>query len=482
MAPIVRGSALLALVSYGAYKLRLNSASAGLVYLVTVTLNCLNSGFFAAVVVSILAVGCLDYFFVAPVLTWRVAQPVDGVALAAFVITCLMITRLSSKAREEARTATQGRRNMDRLYQAAQRLLTLEESGDDLSARILQIFRDVFGFRAGCLFDGNSAAVHMVGEPCPALPSRTRDSYILGRDLEELDHELIFKCLRVSSRTVGAIGFEGLEDGPLVAGPLAAVASAALDRAIAVRMASQAAAEAQAEALRGAILDALAHEFKTPLATILTAAGGIREAGPLRAEQSELTDMVEAEAERLSYLSSRLLRLAKLDRDEIKPRMELAETTAMVADVVERYARQYPGRSLTLEKGSTKDEVMADTDLVELAVGQLIDNACRYSPPASPVRIAVEAGPSNLAIIVWNGGSSISPQDCGRIFERFYRGADARRVTSGSGLGLYVARKIALAHGGSLEVDQQHGRMGGVAFRLTLPVVAKGSSLVANAQ
>jgi two-component system, OmpR family, sensor histidine kinase KdpD len=481
-APVLRGSAFLALITLAAYRLHLNSAAAGFLYLVTVTLNCLDSGFIAAAIVSVLAVACLDYFFVEPLLTWTIADPVDAIALASFLITSLVITRLSSKAREQARTATQGRRNMERLYEAAQRLVASRPSGSELPVMTLEIFRSVFGFKAACLFEANSAALHAVGDARADLRDRTRETYILGRDADDPAQKLALRCLRASGKIVGAIGFEGLEDARLIAGSLAALAAAGLDRAIAVRTASQSAAEAQAETLRAAILDALAHEFKTPLAAILTAAGGLRESGPLGPEQSELAEIVETEAERLSHLSSRLLRLGRLDRDELKPRFEPTDSVSIVAPVIDRYSRQFPDRELVFEKSGGPDEIMADTELLQLALSQLIDNACRYSPPGSRVKIAMEADPAALGIVVWNSGSAIPAGDSTRIFDRFYRGTDARRSASGSGLGLYVARKIALAHGGSLDLDPQDKERGGVAFRLTVPMVSKGSDLVARTE
>jgi two-component system sensor histidine kinase KdpD len=425
-------------------------------------------------------VGCLDYFFIAPRLTWTVADPVDAVALAAFLITSLVITRLSSTAREQARTATRGRKNMERLYQAAQRLVALRASENDLPGMILEIFRDVFEIRAVCIFDAGSAAPHLLGKSRADLVGLTRETYILGKDVQAAGLKLALRCLRASGKTLGAIGFEELEDADLLAGPLAALAAAGLDRAIAVRTASDSAAAAEAETLRAAILDALAHEFKTPLATILTAAGGLRETASLAAEQAELAEIVEVETERLSQLTSRLLRLAKVDRDELKPRVEPVEVAAVIAPVVERFSRQYPDREILFEKRGA-DEIVADVELLQLAIGQLIDNGLRYSRAGSPVRVSVEADPANVGIVVWNAGSSIAPGDSGRIFDRFYRGTEARNRTSGSGLGLYVARKIAVAHGGRLEL-QPPADDGGVAFRLTIPAPSKGSDLAARAE
>jgi len=474
--PVLRGAVVLALVTFAAYQLHLNTAAAGFLYLIAVALNCLDSGFVPAAIVSVLAVACLDYFFVEPILTWTVADPVDVVALASLLVTSLVVTRLASRAREEAKTAQRERQNLKCLYEAAQRLLGWGTLGSEHS-RVLETFRQVFGLKAACLFDASTAELYTAGDAHRTLGDRTRETYILGRGLDEPAEGLALRPLRASGKTVGAIGFLGLDDPSLMADHLAALAAAGLERASMVSAASYAAAEAKAEGLRAAILDALAHEFKTPLATILTAAGGLRAAGPLDGAQMELAELVETEAERLSNLSSRLLRLARLDSEEVKPRLEPSDLVSIVGRAVHRYSNQWPERQFLLRSQGQTMEVMADANLFQLAVSQLLDNACRYSPADSAVKVTVEFGERSAYVIVWNSGAPISPAEGTRIFERFYRGSGAQQVSSGTGLGLYVARKIAVAHGGSLDLDADRVTGGGVAFRLTLPLVLEGSDL-----
>jgi len=268
---------------------------------------------------------------------------------------------------------------------------------------------------------------------------------------------------------LGVIGFEGLKDVELTAEPLAALAAVMIERIRAFRRASHAAAATEAEVFRGAVLDALAHEFKTPLATIITAAGGLKEAAPLRPEQRELAEMVETEASRLGQLSSRLLRLARLDRDEVKPQMELTDLAKVVRSVVEQYALRWPDRRLLLLKCERVD-VMADQELLWLGLGQLLDNACKYSRPGSDIRVSIELANEAVTVRVWNNGSAISSAEQARIFDRFHRGVIARGQTPGSGLGLYVARKIALAPGGNLELEDPEESDSGTAFRFTIPI------------
>ena len=332
------GCLAVCVITYICYHLRLNLSITGFVYLIVVVLQSLVGSFGSSAAVSLVAVLCLDFFFTPPIFSFEVTDPLDILALISFLTTGLVITRLTTKARN----------------------------------------------------------------------------------------------------------------------------------------ANHAAAAAQAELFRGAILDALAHEFKTPLATIVTAAGGLRELGPLRAEQLELADAVETEAVRLSSLTSRLLRTARLDREQLKPKMELTDMADLVGVLAEQYSRQWTDRKVSIRKGAAVTDVMGDAELLQLALRQLLDNACKYSVAGSAVTVSINAKDDWLAIRTSNSGSVIRPNERSNIFERFYRGAEVRHKTPGSGLGLYVARKIVHAHGGSLNLDtgittdnQDTG------FCLTLPLAVR---------
>jgi two-component system sensor histidine kinase KdpD len=274
----------------------------------------------------------------------------------------------------------------------------------------------------------------------------------------------------MAGRTTGAVGFEGLEDASLTAGPLTALAAALLERTHAVRNANQAAAAAQTEAYRSVILDALAHEFKTPLSTILAAAGALREAASLGPEHLEMAETVEAEAARLGRLTTRLIRTARLEQEEIRPWMELTHFTSVVADAVNQYSRISGDRRINVLERCHAADVLADPDLLRLAISQLLDNACKYSVAGSSVDLIITKQDGHISLRVLSTGTPILSSERAHIFNRFYRGVDARRMTAGTGLGLYVARKIAIAHGGNLELDSEPSAEESVAFRMTLPI------------
>ncbi len=476
--PIARGLLVLAALTAVSFRLHLNAATAGFVYLTATVLNCLDSGVGAAAVTSVLAFFCLDFFFIEPRFSFTVAHPIDVAALVAFLTTSLVTTGLASKARQEAAVARRERHNLERLYELAQRLLALDPLHGGHTS-VLETLRRVLNLKAACLFDGAQARLDAVGE-AGLLRPRTRDAYIMDKEATEPAAGLALRCFRRAGKTTGALGLAGLSDTERMAGPVAALTAVAIGREQAVRNEANAAAEARAETLRSAILDALAHEFKTPLATILTAAGGLLEIGRLSPEHAELAGIVETECERLNALTSRLLRLARLDSEEVRPRLEPVDIVALANASLERFSLQSPEREFRLSVDGPLPEILADPQLLQLALSQLLDNARKYSLAGSPVQVRVEAAGGVVHVVVSNHGGSIEDAERLQIFERFYRGSQGRQLAAGSGLGLYVARKILLAHGGSLELVPAAAGSGLVSFRLTIPAVKEIESAEPN--
>jgi two-component system sensor histidine kinase KdpD len=186
----------------------------------------------------------------------------------------------------------------------------------------------------------------------------------------------------------------------------------------------------------------------------------------MQPQQAELAELIETEAARLGDLTTSLLRVARLDTEEVRPRLQISDPVELAARAARRYGKVWPDRHIRVSRYGDTGEVRVDPDLMLLAVSQLVENACRYAPPDSAVEIAIAALGEDVAITVANDGRSIPVPERERIFDRFYRGADARQTGGGSGLGLFVARKIARAHGGDLVLaDAGPPR---VTFRLTI--------------
>jgi len=356
---------------------------------------------------------------------------------------------------------------IDRLFLLSQQLLALEPEMA-VGEGLLQVFAGVFEAHALCIFEAETKKLHTLGRSRSHLPEVTLAAFVQEQDSDSPVSQVSVRLLRANGKITGAMGFEGLEDAQLTAGPLASLAAMAQERTRAFQRASESAAAAQADVYRLAILDTLSHEIKDPLAIILAAAGGIRETGSLRAEQLEMTVALESEATRLGSLTTRLLRVARLEREEVRPQMEVLDVAAVVSEVADQYQRLPTDRCIAFAYAGESLEALADPELVRLALSQLLHNACKYSLPGSQITVAIESQGDTVFIRVTNSGSSIPESEQQRIFERFYRGEQARRFSAGSGLGLYVARKIALAHGGQLDLDVERPT-DGVTFYLALP-------------
>jgi two-component system sensor histidine kinase KdpD len=157
-----------------------------------------------------------------------------------------------------------------------------------------------------------------------------------------------------------------------------------------------------------------------------------------------------------------------LDRDEVRPRLEPTNLTQLNTLTVKRCPAG--GRQVLMDLGTDQIDVASDQELLTLALAQLLDNALKYAPPQHAIRISL-ASTDDMAIVrVSNHGSFIPVSERGRVFDRFYRGTGACELTPGAGLGLYVARKIALAHGGGLDLEEYAPDGSETAFCLKVPI------------
>ncbi len=463
---LLRGVGLIAVVTAICYRVQLNSASTALIFLLAVVIQSLNCRFVEGAIISVVAVASLDYYFIQPPFSFTVASTVDVVTLLCLLTASLIVTRIQFSSRLRTLESARQRLNMEQLYDAAQEMLALPP-GTAVGPSMLGPFLRVFGMQAACIFDAETAECHTAGISHADLSGKTRDGYIAGRDLEDKEGQIVVRCLRVRGIMEGAIGFEGLANAELTANALSALASAVLARARAFRAAADAAAQARAEMLRSAILDALAHEIKTPLAVIMASAGGMRAAGDMRPEQAELAELIETEALRLGDLTSSLLRVARLDTEEVRPRLQTVDVSELAGRAVRRHRKIWPDRHIVLRREQDAGEARIDPELVLIAISQLVENSCRYSRSDAGIDVDIAPVGEEIVVTVSNEGDPIPPAERERIFERFFRGAEARRAGGGSGLGLFVARKIARAHGGDLVLADEDG--GRVAFRMTIP-------------
>jgi len=448
----------------------LNLATAGFLCLIVIVLLSLFGSLISGAILSIAAIGALDFFFAPPLLSLRISDPINILALLTFLTTTLVITYLMTRLRREKDVSEIQRKEVKRLYELAQQLLALTPEEAD-PPRLLELFRDAFRLQAVCLVEAESGASNLSGKSHHKLEAWTKVGHKAERDLDDFERKISVRNLRVGGQLIGVLGLEGLAHQDVTTNALAALATAMLERTRIFRTATHAAAAAQAENLRGTLLDALAHAVKTPLATILAAVGGLRATGNLTLNHLDFVDVVELEAGHLDRLTSRLLRMANLDREEVSLQLQPVDLSTLIADEIKLKSQQFADHNLSLvnEKGTHKKhvDVEADPELLSLALAQLIENACKYSQPGSKIEVSADTDEDSVAIRVRNG-SYIPPEERTKIFDRFYRGKQLCQSTSGTGLGLDIARRIAMAHGGTLVLEESS--KDGSIFRITVPV------------
>lgn len=225
---------------------------------------------------------------------------------------------------------------------------------------------------------------------------------------------------------------------------------------------------AQIENLKGEIVAAVSHELKTPIATIKAYATTLREnAENIAARQrKDYLKTIEEQADRLTHAVEDLLLAARVDVDYLLARRERVALDA----IVDRAIEMIPEAKSTqrVERATKGVEVSGDPDLLSEVFAHLIENALKFSAPDALVRIEATGEPACTVVKVIDHGVGIAAEHVPYIFERFYRVEDNLIAsTGGSGLGLYLARSVARAHGGSLGVQTKPGL--GSTFTVTLP-------------
>ena len=438
----------------------------GFLYLLVVVMVAMLSGFWPASLTSLVAAACLDYFFIAPILHFDIADPQDWVALGAFEVTALVISRLSAKELRNAREAAIHRAGMEQLYELSRNSLLLDlrqPPGPQLALLILRIF----GARGVALFDMNLGRQDIAGKWDVGEERLAKECYLRAKAQDDSNTQTSERILSTGSGSVGALVVRGLLS-PLVVDALASLAAIAIDRHQSFEHEDRAETEMREEQLRATVMDALAHEFKTPLTAVQTASSGLLELGGLTGSQTDLVTLIDDEVTRLNKLCTRLLQTAKLNPEQVALETVEVNLQELVSEVlagriadVERdrieVAVEYPGLS-----------VRADRGLLAMILAQFVDNARKYSASDTPIKITVQASHDEVLISVHNFGSTIRIEDRERIFDRFYRSPEFKDSIPGTGIGLSVVKKAAQAHHGHVWVVSDNCQ--GTTFFCSLPI------------
>jgi two-component system, OmpR family, sensor histidine kinase KdpD len=456
-----------AVTSLGVRVTPVNATTAGFVYLIAVLLIAAAWGIVEATVASVAAMLCFNYFFLPPVRTLTVINPRHWAALVAFLATSIIASQLSARAKQRTRLAVDRQLEMERLY-ALSRAILLTEANRAAPKRIAHQIAQIFDLPAVTLYDRDTGEVYHGGpEDLGAVEEKLKQVALQGTLLQDESARTVVTAVRLGGEPIGSLAVLGssLSDTALQA--IANLVAIGLEKVRGQEAASRAEAARQSEELTSTLLDAIAHEFKTPLTSIKAATSALLSAvAPKPEEQRELVTIVDEEADRLGRLVTEVTQMARIEAGKI----QLHRKPYSVADLVSAALRQVKpkinGRQITVE-AENLPLVNVDGALIQLAIRQLLDNAFKYSTPGSPLSVEARSSKSGLIIAVRDYGPGIPERDLAQIFERFYRGPGAERRAIGAGLGLAITREILRAHHGDVTVKSRPGE--GSEFSMSLP-------------
>jgi two-component system sensor histidine kinase KdpD len=455
-----------------AYSLHVPQATAGFIYLILVVAFALMCGIWQAALVSLLAVSCLNYFFTPTVLTFVVADRNGWVALVSFQICALVVSGLSSRGQRMARDANYQRFQMKKLYELSRGILLLDlhqPSGPQL----VQIIRRIFLADDVAIFDATLARLDHEGSWSAGEQQMAEMAYVTNKN--EDDRELLTtqRVIYIGTTSIGAIAIRGEMD-PMTATAIASLAAIAFERHRSYDKETRAESAQQAEQLRVVVLDALAHAFKTPLTVICAASSGLIEMDTLHTTEKTLVELINDESINLNQLCTQLLQTAKLETPSVTLQAEPVDVLKLIHGVVADLSTALNSHPIQLTTEDQNTSPQGDHDFLRMVLTQYLDNAAKYSPPDTPIEIQVRETDSELLLAVKNKGSLIPLQDRERVFERFYRGSDARDRVPGTGIGLSIVKRAAEACRGHVWVisDEEEG----TTFFLSMPRTQQGDA------
>ena len=450
--------------------LSVNATTAGFSYLIGILWIATVWGMVEAVLASVLATLCFNYFFLPPIGRLTIAEPENWVALLAFLATSLVASHLSDRAKHQALDARRRQRETEQLY-AVSRAILLSDASRPLCLQVAQSIAQIFETTAVALYDASSGE-HFRGGPddLPEVEAKLKQAVLQGTSLRDAASGLLVAPVTLGGKPIGSLAAMHIDvsEGALQA--LLHLVAIALERVRVQQAANRAEVARQSEEFKSTLLDAIAHEFKTPLTSIKAAATSILTdpqsvSPPLR----ELTTIIDEETDRLSLLVTEAARMAEIEAGSVRLNKRPTAVKTLLDKVLEFFSQRLEDRRVNVHLAASLPRLNVDCDLISLAMRQLIDNGLKYSSPTSPLGIEADGRDGQIVILIRDRGQGIPRKDLERVFEKFYRRDNARQNVPGSGLGLYIAREIVRAHGGDITLQSTLGE--GSEFCIVLPAL-----------
>ncbi|MBO0750615.1 MAG: sensor histidine kinase KdpD [Bradyrhizobiaceae bacterium] len=465
-----------------------------LVFLTAVVGVAVRYGLLPSLVASVAASLCYNFFFLPPLYEFTIADPTNIGAFFFFIVMAVIVSNVAARVRTQALTAVSRARTTESLY-AFSRKLAGAGSLDDvlwatayqaalmLNVRVVLLLPedDMIAVKAGyppedSLDDADLAAARWAWQ----------NNQAAGRGSDTLPGaRRLFLPMRTGRGAVGVVGLDSDKAGPLLTpdgrrllDALTDQAALAVERVRLVDDLERARRTVEADRLRTALLTSISHDLKTPLAGILGAASTLRGLGDALDEhaKADLVTTVIDEAERLNRFIANLLDMTRLESGAIVPNAAPHDLGEVVGSALERASKILAHHRVEVDLATDLPMVEVDPVLFEQVLFNLLDNAAKYAPAGTTVRIQSWRDSETIGLQVLDEGDGVLPGDLEQIFDKFYRARKVDQVRAGTGLGLAISRGFIEAMHGTISAANRTDRSGAV-FTIRLPAPANADAV-----
>jgi two-component system sensor histidine kinase KdpD len=460
------------------------------IYLIPVLLAGWHLGLVPALVAAVAGVLWSGYFFYSPFYTIYLTRPAEVLNLVLFMIVAVVTSHLANSMKKQTELARRRENQMGELYAFSRRLAAAPSAKDIYNAieehLAALVQRNVVLFGAG---EGEGVVVPDVPEPVRAAIADVQSGSTPATTVGDGTGN-IWLVRRVSQRNP-AFGVIAIDLGSVPDNAVAEIrqrvdealsdAAATLERLDVARALDDAKMRSETELLREALIGSVSHELRTPLASILGAATVLRRAPAIQRDPrlSSLAGVVRDEAERLNNDIQNLLDATRISREQVKPHLEWIEPSDIVNAALERRHRRLASHTVALDMDSNLPFIYVDPVLVQQAFVQIVDNAAKYSPTGSTINVSAKRNGTSVVLAVNDHGVGITADEKAQLGERFFRAPRTAATTSGSGLGLWIARAFVLANGGRIQATSS-GADQGTTMSIYLPLASDAPQLEAH--
>jgi two-component system sensor histidine kinase KdpD len=451
-------------------------------------------GLWPSLFASVASVLSYNFFFTAPFYTFMISDPTDAVAVVFFFIVALLVSNVAARARVQAVTAMARARTTDLLYAFSRKLAGAGTLDDVLWATAYQT-AVMLKVNVVLLLPEDGSIVVKTGYPpedmldaadLAAAKWAWESNRAAGRGSDTLPGaKRLFLPMRTGRGAVGIVGIDSEKPGPLLTpdqrrllDALMDQSALAIERVRLVEDLDRAKRAAETDRLRSALLTSISHDLKTPLAAVLGAAGTLRSLSDVLDQhaKSDLVATIIDEAERLNRFIANLLDMTRLESGAVVPNAALHDLGEVVGSALERTSKILVGHRVEIDLAKDLPMVEIDPVLFEQVLFNLLDNAAKYAPSGTTVRIQSWRDGDSVVLQVLDEGEGVPPADLEQIFDKFYRVQKADQVRAGTGLGLAISRGFVEAMLGTITAANRTDRSGAV-FTITLPVPTDAQKL-----